>query len=130
MTLRGFVSYLPHSGYPPEHLRCTSVLYYLAPLTFVMYFSMFLGPSASILKGKTCRYVIYDLPKYTLSHARKQISHSLDKGRVSEIHTTLVFLPFVLRLFCFNTPCQFIPLLNLSSLILGLTPYITLIQYF
>jgi hypothetical protein len=28
----------------------------------------------------------------------------------------------VLRLFCFNAPCQFTPLLNLRSLILGLTP--------
>jgi hypothetical protein len=83
----------------PERMRCTSALYYLTSLSFAMYLSMFRGQFACVFKGKDCRYVVYDLPKYTLLRARKQISHSLDKGRVSEMNTALIFRPFVLRLF-------------------------------
>jgi len=54
-----------------ERMRCPSALYYLTPLSFAMYLSMFRGTFASIFKGKGCRYVLYDLPKYTLSRARK-----------------------------------------------------------
>lgn len=82
----------------PERMHCNSALYYLTPLSFAMYLSMFRGSFVSIFKGEDCRYVTYDLLEYTLSGARKQISHSPDKGHVSEIHTALVFLPFVLRL--------------------------------
>ena len=35
-----------------ERMRCTSALYYLTPVSFAMYLSMFPGPFASIFKGK------------------------------------------------------------------------------
>jgi hypothetical protein len=38
------------------------------------------------------------------------------------VHQGFVLRPFVIRLFCFKDPFQFTPLLNLRSLIFGLTP--------
>ena len=77
----------------PERMRCSSALYYLTPLTFAMYLSTFRWPFASILKGERLQVRGIWLTKVHVVTRQKTNFTSLDKSRVSEIHTALFYCP-------------------------------------
>ena len=61
---------------------------------------------------------------YAVPTAHVTLCRLFRYGETEEVdYLDLVLHPFALRLFCFYAPCQFTPLLNLPSLIFGLSRF-------
>jgi hypothetical protein len=102
LTFRGFISSLPRCVLKfrlPHQKACAVTRLYITLHHYHLrcIYQCFGDNLFPFSRGKIVGtwHITY---QSTRCRARKQTSHSPDKGHVFEMHTALVFLPFVLRL--------------------------------